>query len=303
MHRFRRVLESCDRALTAKIFMQVGIMTRMIVRPTIEQVADAVREYQLQAVQLSLVSAGMSALPAQLSQDIAVRIGDAFRSRGILVAAISANFNSIHPDPAVREEGIRRAGLLASRCAALGTSIMTVCTGTRDPDNMWHRHPANREPSAWFDLLATTRRLLRHAEDYHLTLVFEPELANVIDSAVRAERFLNEIDSPRLRVLLDPANLISSEDLADTHAVLMDALERLGPYVALSHAKDVAAPAPGELECRRVTAGKGFLDYQWYLGQLSSLDFNGALIMHDLLESEINGCRSMLQDILARLVC
>ena len=283
--------------------MQLGIMTRMIARPNIEDVAEAVRNYQIQAVQLSLLSAGMPALPADLSEESAFRLGDVFRSRGLTVAALSANFNAIHPDPAVREEGIRRTGLLASRCAALGTGIVTFCTGTRDAENMWRRHPGNAEPAAWDDLLATTRRLLRYAEEYQLTLVFEPELANVIDSAIRAERFLDEIRSPRLRVLLDPANLIAPGDLSDTRAVLMDAFERIGPYVALAHAKDVAGPAFGELECRRVTAGKGCLDYACYLDRLSAFDFHGALIMHDLAESEIDECRSMLHDILARQVC
>src|SRR5690242_18091661 len=110
--------------------MQLGIMTRMIARPNIEDVAEAVRNYQLQAVQLSLLSAGMPALPSDLSEESAFRLGDIFRSSGLAVAALSANFNAIHPDPAVREEGIRRVGLLASRCAALGTGILTFCTGT-----------------------------------------------------------------------------------------------------------------------------------------------------------------------------
>lgn len=276
--------------------MLLGIMTRMLVRPTLEDVAEVIRAYGFDAVQLNLHSAGLPSLPDELTRDLALRIGDIFRERELAVAAISANFNAIHPDPATRAEGIRRAGVLASRCEALGTRILTLCTGTRNADDMWRSHPDNADPSAWRDLLQTTRHLLRFAEEYNLMLVFEPEVVNVIDSAAKAERLLEEVNSPRLRVLLDPANLIGPQDLPDTRPVLRDMFQRLGPYIALAHAKDVAPPLPGDKECRRVTAGQGRLDYAYYLAQLEGCGFNGALILHDLDERDIAACRSMLQD-------
>jgi sugar phosphate isomerase/epimerase len=215
---------------------------------------------------------------------------------------VSANFNSIHPGREVRREGIRRAGLLASRCAALGARIMTMCTGTRDPDNMWRKHSGNMDRDAWCDLLQTTHLLVSFAEEFDLTLVFEPEVVNVIDSAATAQRFLEEIGSPRLRVLLDPANLIRPEDLPNTQPVLRDAFQRLGPYIAMAHAKDVASPALGDSECRRVAAGQGQLDYAYYLEQLDVCGFGGALVLHDLTEVEIQGCRSMLERLLSKQV-
>ncbi len=47
---------------------------------------------------------------------------------------------------------------------------------------------------------------LAHANSVDLGI--EPELANVIDSAAAARRLIDEIASPRLRVVLDPANLV-----------------------------------------------------------------------------------------------
>ena len=38
---------------------------------------------------------------------------------------------------------LEKAGgtVLANACGALGTGIITLCTGTRDPDDMWRHHP------------------------------------------------------------------------------------------------------------------------------------------------------------------
>ena len=280
--------------------MLLGIMTRMLARPTLEGVADAVRSHGLQAVQLNLTSAGLDALPSELDEETATRIGDVFWERELVVAAVSANFNAIHPDPAVRAEDIRRAGLLASRCHALGSRMLTMCTGTRDLENMWRHHPENSAASAWSDLLQTTRQLLHFAEQHDVTVAFEPEVVNVIDSAEKAQRLLEEIGSPRLGVLLDPANLVRPHDLPDTRPVLQDAFARLAGRIVMAHAKDVVPPGPGESECRRVTAGAGLLDYEYYIQQLVTSGFDGALVMHDLSEGEIDGCRDRIDALLSK---
>ena len=274
-------------------------MSRMFRRRTLEEVADAVSATGLKAVQLNLLSAGLASLPGELNIEVAHRIGAVFASRGLLVAAVSGSFNTIHPDPEVRVDGIRKVGLLASRCDALRTKIITLCTGTRDPDNMWRYHPANGEPRAWQDLVRTIRKLLKFAQRHDITLAFEPEVANVVDNAAKAQQLIEETGSPRLRVLLDPANLVRPSDLPDTRRVLECAFARVGPYIALAHAKDVAPPESGQTECRRVSVGNGLMDYKLYLELLRSAGFRGALIMHDLEEQEVPACKARLESLLS----
>ncbi len=275
--------------------MMLGIMTRVLCRPGIDAVAEAVSSYGLNAVQLNLQSAGLASLPDELPVETACAIGSAFKSRGLEVSAVSGSFNSIHPDAGVRNEGVRRIALLSSRCRWLGTSIITVCTGRRDAENMWRRHPANDDPEAWRDLVDTIHHLLEATAPSEVTLAFEPETANVVNSAAKARRLIEEIASPRLRVVLDPANLVSPEGLGDTAGVIERAFQHLSPYIVLAHAKDVAAPLPGDEDCRRVSAGKGVLDYRLYLKFLQSSGYEGALILHDLEEHEIPGCRELIR--------
>lgn len=279
--------------------MLLGIMTRMFARKSLEEVADAVCATRLKAVQLNLRSAGLETLPAQLDIETASAIGGIFSSRELTVAAVSGTFNTIHPDLTIRSEGIRRLGILASRCHALGSNIITLCTGTRDPDNMWHYHVRNQEPSAWNDLVATMRELVQFAEQCDVTLAFEPEVVNVVDSAEKAQKLLQEVGSPRLRIVFDPANLIRPSDLPDTRPVLRRAIALLGPHIALAHAKDVAPPEPGAEECQRVSVGNGVLDFKLYLDLLKSAHFHGALIMHDLEEAEVPTSKARLESLIA----
>ena len=52
----------------------------------------------------------------------------------------------------------------------MGTSVITLCTGTRDPNNMWGWHPENASSQAWSDLLSSMEAAVRIAEEELVTL-------------------------------------------------------------------------------------------------------------------------------------
>jgi sugar phosphate isomerase/epimerase len=250
-------------------------------------------------VQLNLESAGMETLPPALDVGACRHIRDAFAERGIVISAVSGTFSAIDPDRARREECVRRLGVLAGRCADLGTEVITLCTGTRDAGSMWRAHPENGTPAAWREMLVTMRALVRHAETHGVTLAFEPEVVNVIDTAEKAERLIAEIGSDRLRVVMDPANYFHPPMLARMTEVLEDAFAHVGRFIALAHAKDVRAPDPGGDECLRPAAGTGVLDYDLYLRLLRAGGYDGGLIMHSLDEMEVPASKAYVERYLA----
>jgi sugar phosphate isomerase/epimerase len=280
--------------------MKLGVMTTVLPRPSIDAVAEAVRAAGLGAVQLNLESAGLEPLPEFMDGPTAHRIGAAFAERGIQVAALSGTFNAIHPDRAWRAECIRRVGRLAGRCSLLGTSVITLCTGTRNPENMWRHHPDNGSPEAWAEMVETMRALMPHAEAHGVDLAFEPEVVNVVDTAKKAERLIAEVGSPRLRLVMDPANYFHPEMLPHMQEVLEDVFARVGAHIALAHAKDVRPPdpgrdEPGRAECVRPAAGTGVLDYATYIRLLRESGYTGAPIMHSLSEAELPASKAYVE--------
>src|SRR5262245_17110617 len=145
--------------------MRLGIFAKTFARPTVEKVFDAVRAHGLESVQFNMACAGLASLPGRIEPELAERIGRAAHARGLEIAAVSGTFNMIHPDPARRRDGMRRLRVLAAACPRLGTSVITLCTGTRDPDDMWRRHPDNDSAAAWADLVASMREAVGIAEE------------------------------------------------------------------------------------------------------------------------------------------
>ena len=93
-------------------------------------------------------------MPTSVPPETIARIRAATAATGVALAALSRHLQHVHPDPAVRADGRRRLAVVIEAAAELGIPLVTLCTGTRDPDDQWRHHPDNGDPSAWADMAA-----------------------------------------------------------------------------------------------------------------------------------------------------
>ena len=274
--------------------MRLGIFAKTFDRPAVEDVFEAVKAHGLGCVQFNMACAGLPSLPDEIDAAISTRIHKAAVSSGIGIEAVSGTYNMIHPDPSVRQMGLRRLRTLAAACHDLGTSVITLCTGTRDAGDKWRWHPDNASPEAWSDLLQAMEAALTIAEQEQVILAFEPERANVVNSAERGHTLLSAMKSPYLKVVIDPANIIVPGDSQETERVVEEAFDLLGEHIIIAHAKDRGL---GD-EFRAV--GQGILNYDHYLRLLHERAFAGPLIVHGLAEAQVGASLQFLNDKLQR---
>ncbi len=274
----------------------LGIFAKTFVRPSLEATLDAVVAHGLDTIQFNFACAGMPSMPDSLEPATCEQIGAQVGRRSLRMAAVSGTFNMIHPVASHRQTGLARLRVIAQSCRSIGTNVITLCTGTRDPDNMWRKHVDSDTPQAWQDLLDSMQQALRIAEDFSVTLAFEPEVTNVVDSAVKARRLLDELRSPLLKVVMDPANLFHHGELPRMTAVLDEAFELLGAEIVVAHAKDLSRDG----ESGQEPAGRGLLDYDRYLSLLHQTGFSGPLILHGLTEADVDESVAFLRTKLAQ---
>jgi sugar phosphate isomerase/epimerase len=272
--------------------MQIGIFAKTFVRPTLIETLDAVVAHGIHCVQFNLACAGLPSMPDRIEPALIANIRRELDARDLTMAAVSGTFNMIHPDLQQRRDGLRRLRTLAAACHALGTSVITLSTGTRDPDNMWRWRPDNATPAAWRDLIAAMAEAARIAEEHKITLAFEPEVTNVVDSAEKGRRLLDTIGSPYLKVVMDGANLFHAGELRQMHAILEEAFALLGADIVLAHAKDLSHDG----DAGHAAAGAGLLDYDRYLTLLHSAGYRGPLILHALAEHQVDRSVAFLRE-------
>jgi sugar phosphate isomerase/epimerase len=276
--------------------VQIGILLGTFAGPSFEAKLDAVKACGLDCVQVSLDCAGLPAMPDEISLDLASRIRREAAARGITIASVQGTFNMSHPDTEQRRTGLRQLRVLAEACAPMGTSKIHVCTGTRDRQNMWRRHPDNDSPAAWRDMAACVREAADIARQSGVVLGFEPEVNNVVDSAQKARRLLDEIGSQHLKVTIDPANIFHTGELPRMREMLDEAFALIGKDIVMAHAKDLDHDG----DAGHKAAGQGKLDYDRYLSLLRAHGFKGPLLLHGLSEAQVPGCVAFLRERLAR---
>jgi sugar phosphate isomerase/epimerase len=272
--------------------MRLGIFAKTFQRPTLAKTLDAVVEHGFDCVQFNFACVDMPSMPEQIPPEIAEEIAGEMSQRGISMAAVSGTFNMIHPDPAKRQDGLRRLAAMAQVCRLLNTSTITLCTGSRDAENMWRSHPLNRSPEAWHDLIASLSAALEMTKSSGVTFGIEPETANVIDSVRNARKLLDEMKSPRLKIVLDAANLFLPGDGLRMNSIIDEAVDLLAENIIAAHAKDFLDNGS---TVEHVAAGKGRLDYGHYISKLRQAGFSGPLILHGLEENEVADSRRFVQ--------
>jgi sugar phosphate isomerase/epimerase len=299
--------------------MHLGIFAKTFVRPNLEETLDAVAHSGLTHVQFNMSCVGLPTLPERIPDELCERIAGAFRERGLTMAAVSGTFNLLRPKETrilpgrsqpVEFDYFQRVETLATCCPWLDTRIITLCTGTLDPDDMWRRHPENDSEAAWESLVTNMKVLAEIADRHEVTLAFEPEGGNVVNSAAKARKLLDEVGSPWLKVVIDPANLFPGREWTRWGTVLEEAFELLGPDIVLAHVKHLTANVENLISA---TESRGLDPEVWarfvqavlaiYLGLLSSHGYNGSLILHGLAEDDVprsvETLRRSVQQILA----
>ena len=225
---------------------------------------------------------GQIEIPAVIPTDAVRTVQENARVFGIPVRVINGTFNMAHPDKEIREEGIRRFDVLCRAAKELGAGYISLCSGTRNPDNLWAPHPDNDTREAWDDMLDTISRCTGIAEQYGIVLAVESEATNIISTPERARRLMDTVGSPNLKMILDCANLFHAghAHADEVHATLDHAFALYGHDIVLAHGKDISE-GNGISFCG---TGRGIVDFAYPAKLLAEYGFSGDMFLHGIYD-------------------
>ncbi|MBB3454787.1 sugar phosphate isomerase/epimerase [Rhizobium sp. BK313] len=271
--------------------MQVGIFAKTFPGADPLSVLSAVRDSGYAGTQFNLACCGLPSMPDAVPEPLVTATRSAAQSTGVVLAALSGTYNMAHPDPSVRQKGLRQLAVVIETAAALSIPLVTLCTGTRHPSDQWAHHPENTDPTAWADMATEMSKALALAEEHGVDLGIEPEQANIVRSAADARRLISEMKSKRLRIVLDPANLFESAAPPQARAIVERAVETAAGHIVMAHAKDRHADG------RFATAGTGVVDFPDFIARLRSVGFDGPLVTHGLSATEAPHVAAFLKEL------
>jgi len=178
-------------------------------------------------------------------------IAQAYRDAGLAIHSIGVYTNLIHPDDKELAANLAYFEAMMEIGGQMGVRTFINEAGHyHDPKAPAPAVPIEYQDAVWPRMIGVGRRLAELADKHDASVLLEPFYRGFLSSAKRLRLYIQEIGSPRVRVLLDPANLIEVNDLDEM-------FQQLAPLIDCIHAKDRKLHTD-----RGVAAGKGDLDYR-----------------------------------------
>ena len=271
-----------------KVIERIGICSTDFPVMPVDALFARIRGHGMTAVQLSFASlsesnyapTGCIEIPERVADETLRAVSEAAQRHGITLTALNGTYNMAHPDTDVRRAGLACLKTVIEAAAALACPMVTLCSGTRNRAHLWRPHADNAQPSAWDDMLASMRAAADIAERAGITLAVETEAANIIDTPEKARALIDAVASPRLKMIMDCANLFHAGEAKreNARAVIAHAFALFGGDVVLAHGKDIRE-SEGIVFC---SAGEGIVDYPFFLRQLAACGYHGDMIVHGI---------------------
>ncbi|MFW6156522.1 MAG: sugar phosphate isomerase/epimerase family protein [Armatimonadota bacterium] len=187
--------------------------------------------------------------PAAYPEDAARHIVGAFRDEGLATWVVDSYNNISSPDSEIRSAAI--AAMKGAIEAAPRFGCDTIVTES-----------GRRGVGGFERCLDAFREFMPLAEEADITICVEPSYAQTVPNSWTMRGLIEEVGSPNLKVLLDPANILCYDDTSRPFDVL-------GEQIVLAHAKDCTVDEKGMPKFP--AAGEGEVDWPVFIERLMGL--------------------------------
>ena len=226
---------------------------------TMEKRAQTAREEGFTCVHLaySKVIKGYTFDDCALTEGLAKYTRRVFEGQGLDVAVLGCYLNLAHPDPdKLKEIQSRYYGHLRV-ASLLGAGVVGTETGA---PNAQYKMDANTHSEEALDtFIRGLAPVVERAEKCGVTMAIEPVWKHIVYSPDRAVKVLEARQSPNLRIIFDPVNLLYPGNLDERGKVIGEAMEKLCDRIAVVHLKDCV---PDGDDLKSIAAGTGVMDYK-----------------------------------------
>lgn len=119
------------------------------------------------------------------------------------------------------------------------------CIGTETTH--FDKEESKRE-EAFIKLVDSVRRMVAKAEEAGIDIGIEPVASHTLNTPELTKRLLEIINSPRLKVIFDPVNLITVENIKEQEKLWDDCFKMFGDKICAMHIKGIRLSEENELE-------------------------------------------------------
>lgn len=220
-------------------------------------------------------------------------IGKRLRENNIHVAVLGCYINPTNPIEEKRQQEVKTFIEYMKYARVIGADMVGTETGRFDP-NLKH-HPATYTEGAYQLLLKSMREIVAAAEKLGVIVGVESVATHTLYSPEMTLRFLRDIDSPNVEIILDPVNLLDANNYKEQEKVIDKVFEYYGDRVSAMHIKDFKLDENGDVEFEQV--GEGLFNYTPLFKHLKEKKPHITMLIENSNESRYHSDCEFLQEI------
>ena len=214
-------------------------------------------------------------------------IREAFEKHDVVIAEVGRWCNLLDADPAKRAENLKRVTEGLALADAIGARCCVDIAGSFNPDLWYGPHPKNLSQEFFDATVENARKIIDAVKPTRAKFCLEMMGWALPDSADSYLQLIQAVQRDAFGVHLDPCNLVNSpERFYRNTDLLNECFDKLGPWIANCHAKDLAWEVEMNVHFREVTLGEGKLDYPTYLKRLAALPGDVPLMIEHMKGAE-----------------
>lgn len=187
-----------------------------------------------ESIQLAFVKAIEGVKNVQnITPDMVADTDEELRKHKLSVAVLGAYVELSMHDEKVRRQEVDK--LIAQ--IPIAAKLKAECIGSET--TAFKKQPHVTEKEALNALYRSISEILPHAQSLGVTVAVEPVYYHALSTPELAKQLLDDMACKNLKVIFDPVNLLSFEQVETQHDLFKRAIDLLGDRIAAVHIKGV----------------------------------------------------------------
>jgi sugar phosphate isomerase/epimerase len=216
--------------------LQLGIRAHDLPQQSIHHLTRQLNELDFPFIQLAIGKSFPEFVPdlTKMSYGAATFLAHKFKQADIQIAVLGSYVNLSSNNPVVREAALAKfkrhlelAHIFEATFVASETGSVTTGYTTE-----------NYTEAAYLQMRASIIELVEFAEATGQTIAIEPGINHPLHSLAVTKRLFHDVQSPRLKLILDFYNLLTPENVNQQEAIMAEAFETFADQIEVFHFKD-----------------------------------------------------------------
>lgn len=226
--------------------------------------------------------------PVDLGDSARIRASrEAFTKHDVVIAEVGRWCNLLDSAEDQRRKNLQTVTDGLALADEIGARCCVDIAGSFNPEIWYGPHPDNLSPRFFDAIVENARKIIDAVKPKRAKFTYEMMGWALPDSPDSYLKLIRSIDRKAFAVHLDPCNLVNSPDkFYHNTALLNECFDKLGPWIASCHAKDLTWDVEMNVHFREVGPGLGSIDYATYFRRLATLPQNPPLMLEHLPKAE-----------------